>query len=104
MVEFKNVVAGTELKNWWDNDSKQIAFCRGNRGFIAINGEFGIDLNRNLQTCLPSGRYCDIISGKKVGNSCTGKTVNVDGSGNAQIIIKHNEEDGILAIHVKSKL
>lgn len=47
MVKFRNVVHGTELKNWWDNGDQQIAFCRGNKGFITINN--GGDLKQNLQ-------------------------------------------------------
>jgi alpha-amylase len=48
MVKFRNVVAGTELNDWWDNGSNQIAFCRGNKGFIAINNDGG-PLNAQLQ-------------------------------------------------------
>ena len=39
MVKFRNVVGGTTLNDWWDNGSNQIAFCRGDKGFIAINGD-----------------------------------------------------------------
>jgi alpha-amylase len=49
MVGFKNAVEGTTMNDWWDNGSNQIAFCRGNKGFIAFNNEFGSDLNTNLQ-------------------------------------------------------
>lgn len=30
MVSFRNTAAGTNLQNWWNNGSNQIAFCRGN--------------------------------------------------------------------------
>jgi len=30
---------GTNMTNWWDNTENQIAFSRGNKGFIAINNE-----------------------------------------------------------------
>jgi hypothetical protein len=52
-----------------------------------------------FQTCLPAGTYCDVISGHKSGSSCTGKTVTVGSNGVANIVIMHNEEDGVLAIH-----
>lgn len=39
MAKFRNVVAGTTLNNWWDNGRNQIAFCRGGKGFIAINND-----------------------------------------------------------------
>jgi alpha-amylase len=52
-----------------------------------------------FQTCLPAGNYCDVISGSKSNGVCTGKTVNVGGDGRANIVIIHDEEDGVLAIH-----
>jgi alpha-amylase len=52
-----------------------------------------------FQTCLPAGNYCDVISGSKIDGTCTGKTVNVGSDGTADIVILHNEEDGVLAIH-----
>jgi alpha-amylase len=98
MVRFRNDVGNGEVSNWWSNGSNQIAFCRGNRGFVAFNVQ-GSDLNQNLQTCLSAGTYCDVISGSKSGNSCTGKSVNVGGDGRANIYIGNNEDDGVLAIH-----
>ncbi len=38
----------TPVTNWWDNGNHQIAFCRGNKGFIAINNEPDIPLNEFL--------------------------------------------------------
>lgn len=54
-----------------------------------------------FQTCLPPGTYCDIISGSKSGEVCTGKSVTVDHDGTAYIEILHVEYDGVLAIHVQ---
>ncbi|KAK3867221.1 hypothetical protein Pcinc_027299 [Petrolisthes cinctipes] len=48
MVQFRNVAHGTDMNDWWDNGNNQIAFCRGDRGFIAINNE-GYDLKETLQ-------------------------------------------------------
>lgn len=67
-------------------------------GFIAFNNE-GTDFNQNLQTCLPEGVYCDVITGQKEGNSCTGTTVYVGANQVANIVIAANAEDGVLAIH-----
>nr|AWU67107.1 putative alpha-amylase [Crangon crangon] len=104
MVAFRNVVHGTDLNDWWDNGNNQIAFCRGNRGFVAINNE-GADLKETLQTCLAEGTYCDVISGSKTeAGSCTGKSVQVDSSGYGYIEILNSEYDGALAIHMDSKL
>uniref|UniRef100_W8BSY0 Alpha-amylase n=1 Tax=Ceratitis capitata TaxID=7213 RepID=W8BSY0_CERCA len=103
MAAFRNIVAGTDLQSWWDNGSNQIAFCRGNKGFVAFNND-NYDLNTSLQTCLPAGTYCDVISGAKSGSSCTGKSVVVGSDGRANISIRASEDDGVFAIHVESRL
>lgn len=103
MVGFRNVVEGTEVNNWWDNGGDQIAFCRGDKGFVAFNQE-NYDLNQRLYTCLPAGTYCDVISGDKVESRCSGKSIVVDNNGSAQINISTGDEDGTLAIHVGSRL
>ncbi|CAK1584635.1 unnamed protein product [Parnassius mnemosyne] len=99
MVGFRNAAGTTGLNNWWDNGSNQIAYCRGGNAFIAFNND-NWDFNQNLQTCLPAGTYCDVISGDKVNNSCRGKMVRVGNNGFAQIFIGANENDMMLAIHV----
>ena len=104
MVKFRNVVAGTAVLNWWDNDSNQIAFSRGNRGFIAFNGQFNVNLSATLQTGLPAGTYCDIATGLKSGNSCTGGTVTVGSDGRAAIFLSAHVTEGFIAIHVDSRL
>ncbi|XP_053610127.1 alpha-amylase 4N-like isoform X2 [Plodia interpunctella] len=98
MVQFRNVAGTTGLNDWWDNGGNQIAFCRGGQAFIAFNLEYWA-LNQSLQTCLPAGRYCDIASGTKNGNSCTGKTVTVGNDGRANINIGPDDYDMYLAIH-----
>ncbi|KAL5288355.1 Amy-d.2 family protein [Megaselia abdita] len=103
MVGFKNQVRGTGVNDWWDNGKNQIAFCRGGEGFIAFNLE-NYDLNKEFQTCLPAGTYCDVISGDKNGSNCSGKTVVVGNGGKANIYIGAKEYDGVLAIHKGSRL
>lgn len=39
MVQFRNVVNGQPHANWWDNGNNQVAFGRGNRGFIVFNND-----------------------------------------------------------------
>lgn len=39
MVIFRNVVDGEPFSNWWDNGSNQVAFGRGNKGFIIFNND-----------------------------------------------------------------
>ncbi|KAL0838998.1 hypothetical protein ABMA28_016995 [Loxostege sticticalis] len=99
MVAFRNVVRGTFIQNWWDNGNNQIAFSRGKKGFIVFNVE-GRDLDQRLQTGLPPGEYCDVITGKKEGNTCTGTKVTVSNDGMAHIRVPAHAEDMHLAIHV----
>nr|AVA17420.1 putative Per a 11 isoallergen [Periplaneta americana] len=103
MVRFRNVVRGTEITNWWDNGNHQIGFARGDRGFVAfvVNDN---DLKQTIQTGLPAGTYCDVISGGKNGSSCTGKTITVNEDGTAYIEILISDDDGVIAIHVEEKL
>jgi alpha-amylase len=103
MVKFKSVVENASVGNFWDNGNNQIAFSRGNRGFIAFNLE-NHDLNARLKTGLSAGVYCDVGSGDKINNKCTGKSVTVGNDGFAWINVKHNEFDGFLAIHIDAKL
>ncbi|KAJ7401465.1 pancreatic alpha-amylase [Pitangus sulphuratus] len=103
MVIFRNVVDGEPFSNWWDNGSNQVAFGRGNKGFIIFNND---DWNMSvyLQTGLPAGTYCDVISGQKENNKCTGKQVYVSGDGKANFQINTDAEDPFIAIHVDAKL
>lgn len=103
MIGFRNAVAGTQINDWWDNGNQQISFCRGGRGFIAFNLDT-YDYNREAQTCLPNGTYCDVISGSMVNGTCTGKNITVGPTGLARIHIPVVAEDGTLAIHINAKL
>lgn len=105
MIRFRNVVGNSSIGNWADNGQNQLAFCRGNLGFIAFNNELSLNFKSVLKTCLPEGVYCDIITGDKVGDSCSGRSATVNADGQAEIILPANvEEGGVFAIHVGSKL
>ncbi len=100
MVEFRNVTSSAfELSNWWDNGSNQIAFGRGDRGFVVINRQDGQQLNRTLQTGLPAGSYCDIVNGEydKVNETCSGPVISVNADGTAQFNVASIQA---AAIHV----
>jgi len=101
MVEFRSVVSGTELTNWWVGGDNQIAFSRGDKGMIAITVEG--EINADIETSLPDGIYCDVISGSLVDGHCTGKTVNVSG-GKAHIEVSTEESECVVAVHVNAKL
>ncbi|KAJ1305174.1 hypothetical protein OPQ81_000205 [Rhizoctonia solani] len=76
MIGFYNQVGTAGLNNWDQGSNQQIAFGRGNSGFVAINNE-DWEWTRTFQTSLPSGTYCDVASGKKEGSNCTGGKVSI---------------------------
>ncbi|KTG34865.1 hypothetical protein cypCar_00040158 [Cyprinus carpio] len=73
------------------------------KGLFFINNDDWA-LNVTLNTGLPKGTYCDVISGDKSGGSCTGKEVLVDADGRATFSISNTDEDPFIAIHADSKL
>jgi len=85
MVAFRNAVRGQGVTNWWDNGNNQIAFGRGNRGFVVINKEGG-SLTRTFQTSLPAGTYCNVQSNSAVTVSSSGQFTATLGS-NAALAI-----------------
>uniref|UniRef100_A0A3P8XCE6 Alpha-amylase n=1 Tax=Esox lucius TaxID=8010 RepID=A0A3P8XCE6_ESOLU len=103
MVMFHNVVDGEPLANWWDNGENQIAFGRGNQGFIVINND-DCPLDVTLYTGLAEGTYCDVISGQMSGGCCSGKQLTVRKDGRAHFTISHSDPDPVIAIHTHSKL
>lgn len=101
MVVFRNVVRNAPVVNFWNNGKNQIAFSRGTRGFIAFNNE-PFDMNVKLFTSLPSGEYCDVITGKVLENGkCSGAKVIVDENGEAQINVPIGVS--VLSIHIGVK-
>jgi len=101
MAEWRNKAGNEEdnFHNWWDNGNNQVAFGRNGQAFIVFNFEDGGVLDLDLQTGLPAGEYCDIISGNFENGSCDGPTtITVDGSGTAHFFLPTGE-DPIIAIH-----
>ncbi|XP_075689480.1 pancreatic alpha-amylase-like [Rhinoderma darwinii] len=103
MVLFRNVANGQALTNWWDNGENQVAFGRGSTGFIAFNND-DRDMDVTLNTGLPAGTYCDIISGQKEATYCTGIQIAVSSTGTANVKINSSAEDPFIAIHINAKL
>nr|XP_008107334.1 PREDICTED: pancreatic alpha-amylase isoform X6 [Anolis carolinensis] len=103
MVIFRNVVHRQPITNWWDNNNNQIAFGREAKGFIVFNND-DRNLSISLPTGLPAGIYCDVISGQKEGNLCTGIQIHIAASGVGDFQINSQAEDPFIAIHVEAKL
>lgn len=59
MVAFRAATDGQGVNHWWDNGNNQIAFSRGNRGFVVINRESG-ELSRTFTTGLADGSYRNV--------------------------------------------
>lgn len=103
MVAFRNNTASAfSTSNWWSNGNNQIAFSRGDKGFVAINRESG-SLSQKFQTGMAAGSYCDVISGDMSANasSCSGSTVTVDAQGFTTITVNAMSA---VAIHVGARL
>ena len=73
MIGFYNAVRGTRVTNWQDDDDNNVAFSRGNKGFLAINNTENPQ-KVSYKTDLPDGEYCNVYES----NDCT-KTVSVSG-------------------------
>ena len=99
MLAFRKASAGTDIASFWDNGGNQVAFSRGNKGFVAINRE-ATALSRAFMTGLAAGSYCDVLAGGLKDGACVGTTVAVDAAGMASIEIPAMTA---LAIHVGQK-
>lgn len=99
MVGFRNAVAGTDLVQWWDNGGNQVAYGRGDKGYVALNKAGGA-LTRTFRTSLPAGRYCDVISGGPTASGCSGTLVTVASDGQASFTVPAT---GSVALHVGAK-
>jgi alpha-amylase len=88
MVKFRSAAHGQAQANWVTGSANQIAFGRGNVGFVALNNSTSA-WSRSFHTGLPAGTYCNVVHGLKNagGTACTSDSVTVDASGNASITV-----------------
>ena len=92
MVGFRNYTVGAwSVNNWWDNGNNQIAFGRGDKGFVVINNESGA-LQQTLQTGLPAGNYCNILAASA---ECSGAMITVASNGMATFNVAANSAAAI---------
>jgi alpha-amylase len=104
MVGFRNATTDAPgIEHWWTNGANQIAFSRGDRGFVMINREDAATSARSFETGLPAGMYCDVVSGAidPAHRSCSGLVIEVDTAGRA--IFEVGALDAV-AIHVESRI
>ncbi len=88
MVKFRSAAHGQAQQNWVTGNANQIAFGRGNVGFVALNNTAAA-WSRSFYTGLPAGTYCNVVHGVKnaAGTACAADSVTVDASGNASISV-----------------
>jgi alpha-amylase len=104
MIKFRNVVGNSTITNWADNGQNQVAFCRGDLGFIAFNNELSLNFKALVKACVPPGDYCDVISGGKGAEGCIGEKYTVNEDGKVDLTIPWTQEMPVVAFHVESKL
>jgi len=80
----KSTASSPDVTNFWDDGANQIAFGRGNKGFVVINRTSN-PVHRLFQTSLPFGSYCDVFQGEPTQGGCSGALVRVENSGQADI-------------------
>jgi alpha-amylase len=103
MIGFRaNTIDAWHIDNVWTNGYQQIAFGRGDLGFVAINRE-SFAMDRALATGMEPGLYCDVLSGEfdLATRTCDGDTVTVAADGTVPVSVGPLEA---LAIHTGSRL
>ncbi|THH14430.1 hypothetical protein EW146_g5900 [Bondarzewia mesenterica] len=98
MVGFRNTVGSSaSLVDWISPQPQQIAFGRGQAGFVAINN-VDSTWTAKFTTSLPDGTYCDVLRGDNSTGTCTGPNYAVT-TGKFSVAIPARSS---LAIHVGS--
>lgn len=103
MVKFRQVTASVnKMTHWWSNGYQQIAFGRGDRGFVALNKE-SFPMDQDLQTGMAPGLYCSVVSGDflTAQNRCTGEAIRVHNDGRVHL---HINPMSSVAIHAGAKI
>ena len=88
LVAFRNATAGQAMANIQTGSLQQLAYSRGNVGFVALNNDTA-SWTKTFATGLPAGTYCNVVHGLLAsgGASCTSDSVTVDASGNASLTL-----------------
>lgn len=88
MVAFRAAAAAVpEVTDWWSNGRNQIAFGRGDRGFVIINRE-ETALTHTFQTQLPPGDYCNVLYPTATASEVCGQVTTVDKDGQLQVTVE----------------
>ncbi|WP_052288160.1 alpha-amylase [Leptolyngbya iicbica] len=81
MVDFRAATqAQPMVTDWWSHGGNQIAFGRGDRGFVVIN-RASTTLTHTFQTQLPAGDYCELMSAEISATGDCDRVIRVDETG-----------------------
>ncbi len=86
MVAFRKAMAGLEVTRTWDTAGDAVAFTRGSNGWVMINAG-ATSVTATINTGMPAGTYCDVLSGGRVGDVCAGLRVTVAADGTATVTL-----------------
>ena len=89
MFAFAAAVEGQPVNDWWDNGNNQIAWGRGDKGFIVINKDSNNISNQQLQTGLPPGNYIDQVSGQ---------TITVDSNRKINVSLSNKDDQNVIIL------
>ncbi|XP_037031656.1 alpha-amylase 2-like isoform X2 [Bradysia coprophila] len=105
MVNFRVNVHGTSITKRRVFDWNTVGFCREDKGFIVFTSRNFSSLVGNLIfVCVPEGKYCDVIAGYDENGNCL-SIVDVDSESEAILFkTEGSNNNGILAVHVGSRL
>ncbi len=100
MVKFRSATEGEGVSNWVTGNENQIAFSRGQSGFVAINNANSV-WTKTFQTGLPAGTYCNIVrSGSPSSNTCAEGSVTVSATGTATLTLPANNGSQVPAVAI----
>jgi alpha-amylase len=101
MVTFRAVTQMVpEVTDWWSNDNNQIAFGRGDRGFVVIN-RADTPLTQQFQTQLPPGTYCEAIQQYAQAEKACAYPIQVQADGRFTTTVP---EMSAIALHIDNKI
>jgi alpha-amylase len=86
MIGWRAHVGKAKRANWYTDEGNVIAFSRGSKGWAAFNN--GAEAKEiRVQTGLPKGTYCDVVTGGEEGSACSGESVEVSSTGFAEVTV-----------------
>ncbi|KAK8787442.1 hypothetical protein V5799_022783, partial [Amblyomma americanum] len=96
LIEFRRVVGSAPLTHFWTDDHS-VAFARDKIGFLFVAISDSRQSSR-VHTSMRPGVYCDIVSGHRVGNDCTGDPVVVELDGTTTVGVREDSAHPVIAI------